>query len=99
MLLSVDDFEFVEVLGGFDELVDVALGFQFREALPPSDELVQGLVLAELQHDVDVLLVLEVFLEQHHLIVAQRLVDLYLGSQLHTNITCKRYLLPSFCSR
>ena len=61
--ISVDDAVTVQVLHSGAELVDVALNLKFVKSLPPSKKLVQRLVLAQLEKNVDVLCILKEVLE------------------------------------
>ena len=81
-VLSVDDVVVVEVSQRLYYLVQVILHFHLRQPLPPLDQLVQSLVGADLQQDVDVFVVLEHVLELHDVLVVERLVDLDLSDQL-----------------
>jgi hypothetical protein len=78
----VDDFVLVQVEEGGNDLVQVVLHLHLGEPLPALDEFVEGLVGADLQQDVDVLVVLEDMLELHDVLVGQRFVDFDLGYQL-----------------
>lgn len=72
----------VEVLDGRADLVQVALHLDLVEALSPAEKLIQRLILAKLEQDVDVLGVLEEVLEPHDVVVVETAVDLDLGHQL-----------------
>jgi hypothetical protein len=76
VLLAMDDSACVEVLECIDDLHDIALDLDLGQSLPALDELVQSLIGAQFQQDVDVLMVLEHMLELNDVRVLQRLVDL-----------------------
>ena len=80
--ISMDDAMTVEVLNGGADLVDVALDLELVEALAAAQQLVQRLVLAQLQEDVDVLGVLEEVLEADDVVLVQGSVNLDLTHQL-----------------
>ena len=69
----------VQILKCRNDLGGVALDFEFVQPLPPLEQLVKGLVLAQLQEDVDVLAVLEEVLEVAHIHVVDAPVDLDLA--------------------
>lgn len=46
--ISMDDSMTVEILYGCTKLVDIALDFQFMKTLPPSQKLIERLILTEL---------------------------------------------------
>ena len=50
----MDNVFAVDVLAGQDKLIDVAAGFYLVEALPPAKQITQRLVLADVQHEVNV---------------------------------------------
>lgn len=70
-LLSVNDFVGVHVLEGGHHLNAVGLDLQLVQPLASSQDLVEGLVGAELQQDVHVVVVLEEVLEADHMLVLQ----------------------------
>ena len=80
--ISVDDAMTVEVLDSRADLVDVALNLELVQSLTPTQKLVERLVLAELEQDVDVLGVLEEVLEADDVVLVQRAMNLDLGHEL-----------------
>jgi len=80
--VAVDHLVLHQVLHRVQDLQQVALHLDFRQPLAPLEQLVQRLVLAHLQQDVHVLVVLEHVFEVHHVRVVQTLVDLYFRNQL-----------------
>ena len=72
----------VEVLNSRAYLHYVALHFQLVQALPPSEELVQRLILTKLQQDVHVLCIFKEMFESDDIIMMKGSVDLDLGHQL-----------------
>lgn len=78
----MNDSVAVQVLDSSAYLIHVALRFQLVQSLPPAQEFVEGLVVAELQQDVHVLSVLEEVLEPHDVVVVQTPVDLNLRHEL-----------------
>jgi len=72
----------VQVLDGFQNLQNVVLGFFLREALAPPHELHQRLVLAQIQDNVHIVVVLKVRVESYDATVVQSLVDDDLRLQL-----------------
>jgi hypothetical protein len=75
----MDNFELVEIISGFDELQQIALGFQLCQSLSPPYKLVETLVLAYVEEDVNVLLVLKVLIKEDDVLIVQRLMNLYLA--------------------
>jgi len=65
-----------------DELVEVVLKFAFGDPLPFLDHFVEGVVVANLEDDVDVLGVLEDVVEEEDVFMLERSVDFNLGDQL-----------------
>lgn len=80
--ISMDDAMTVEVLDGSADLVDVALDFEFVESLTSTQELIQRLILAELEEDVNILGVLEEVLETYDVVLMKRAMNLDLGHEL-----------------
>jgi hypothetical protein len=79
----VDDLVLVEIHQRGDNLRQVVLNFHFSESLPTLEELVEGLVGADLKQDVHILMILEDVLELDDVLLGQRLVDLYLSDELN----------------
>lgn len=77
--ISVDDSICVEVLECLDDLNGVAKGFEFGDALATLDELVEGLMRAEFEENVDVFMIFEDVLELDDVGVMQALVDFDFG--------------------
>lgn len=75
-LLSVDDLLVVDVEQSLDDVVEVVLKLEFGDAFALLHHLVEGVVAAEFEDHVDVVAVLEDVIEQHDVLVLQRLVDL-----------------------
>lgn len=73
--ISVDDSVAVQVLNCSADLVNVALHFKFVQAFASSKQFVEGLVLAQLKEDVDVLCVFEEVFEAYDVVVVERAVD------------------------
>lgn len=61
----------VEVLDGVADLDDIVLDFKLMEPLPPPDEILKRLVLAQLKNDVHVLLVFEKVLKADDILVVE----------------------------
>lgn len=55
----MDDLALVEILQGGHNLRQIILGLHFSQSLPALDEFVEGVVIANFQQNVDVLVVLE----------------------------------------
>ncbi len=66
----MDDFVLMEIDEGAYYLRQVILDLDFCESLPALDELIESLVGAHLQQDVDILVILEHMLELHDVLVA-----------------------------
>ena len=65
-----------------EQLKEVTLHLELGETLTTLEQLVHGLVVTDLEQDVDVFVVLEVVFEVYDIGVVKRLVDFYLGEQL-----------------
>lgn len=74
-------------------LKHITTGLRFCEALLTLHELEHGLICAELHDDVHILLILKHVFESHHMLVAQRLVNLNLRLQLK-QIECQPDISP-----
>jgi len=87
--VSVDDLVAVELLKTADDLEDLALHLHLGQAFASAQLLVDGLVVAHLQQNLDLLRVLEEVVEPHNVGMLQRTVDtdfahqLLLGTRLH----------------
>ena len=57
------------------------------ETLSSADKVAQRLVVANVKHDVNVVLVLKITIESHNVFVVQGTMDLYLRCQLLTSLT------------
>ena len=91
--VPVDDFALVDVLHTFYELLDVVSGFELVEALASADQVRERLVVADVEHDVDVVLVFEVAIEAHDVLVGERAVDFDLTRQLLPCLGASQVLL------
>ena len=78
----MNDAMTVKVLNGGTDLVDVALHLELVQALTAAQQLVQRLVLAQLQEDVDVLCVFKEVLEAYDVVLVKRAVNLNLTHKL-----------------
>lgn len=73
--ISMNDAVTVEVLDGGADLVYVALNFKLVEALASAEQLVEGLVLTQLEQDVDVLGVFEEVFETDDVVLVKGAVN------------------------
>lgn len=80
--ITVDDPMGMQVLESVDDLSSVALDLQLVETLSSLEELVETLVLAKLEKNVNTFRVLEEVHELADVLVLYRAVDLDLGHQL-----------------
>ena len=80
--VAMDDLLGVDVLDGLHQLVDVVAGFDLVKLLTALNQVCQGLICADVQHDVDILLVFEVAIEADDVLVIERPVNLNLTCQL-----------------
>ena len=69
--IAMNDFPRVNVLDALDQLIDVVASFDLVQALPSLNQVGQGLVLADIKHDVDVLFVFKITIKAHHILVIQ----------------------------
>jgi predicted DNA-binding helix-hairpin-helix protein len=65
----VDNLALVEIDERVDDLQLIILHFHFSQPLAPLDQLVQSLVGADLQQDIDVLVVLEDVFELYDILM------------------------------
>ena len=79
----MDDFLVVDVDEALDEVVEVVLQLRFCDALALFHHLVEGVVRAELEHNVDVLAVLEDVVEQQDVLMFQGFVDFNFSDELN----------------
>ena len=75
----MDDSGLVEMSEHRKQLHEVALNLDFGETLATLEQLIHGLVVADFEKNVDILMVFEVMFEVNHMRVVQRLVDFDLG--------------------
>ena len=80
--VAMDNLLGVDVLDGLHQLVDVVAGLDLVKLLAALNQVCQGLIRADVQHDVDILLVLEVAIEADDVLVIKRPVNLNLTRQL-----------------
>ena len=73
--VSVDDAVGMEVLESVDDLDRVTLNLQFVQPLPPLQQLIHALVLAQLQKNVDIFGIFEEVLELTNMVVLDAPVD------------------------
>lgn len=78
----MDDAVTVEVFNRRADLIYIALDFNFMKALSATKQLIERLVLAELEQNVDVLCILEEMLEADDVVVMETAVDLDLTHEL-----------------
>lgn len=84
----MNDVIVVQIVHALHDLVHVVPGFRFGEGFAPFVQLHHGSALAQLQHDVDVVSVLEKTVKSHHVIVVQRTVNFdFLGHFLALVLT------------
>ena len=80
--ISVNHSMTVQVLHSCTDLVDVALHFEFVESLTTTEQLVERLVLAQLEENVDVLCVLEEVFKTDDVVLVEGAMDFDFGHQL-----------------
>ena len=80
--VAMDDFLGVDVLDGLHQLVDVVAGLDLVKLLTALNQVCQRLIGADVQHDVDILFVLEVAIEADDVLVIKRPVNLDFTRQL-----------------
>ena len=87
----MNDLLLVDILQSTDDLVAIILCFHFSYSLSPLYQLVQSLVRADLQQNIDVLGVLEGVFEAHHVGRFQVFVDFDFRLQLRVKDACTFY--------
>ena len=76
--VAMDDFLGVDVLDGLDQLVDVVACLDLVKLFAALNQVCQGLIGADVEHDVHILFVLEVSIEADDVLVIERPVNLNL---------------------
>ena len=76
----------MRVLDCLHKLVDIVASLDLVEALAALDQIGERPVRADVEHDVDVLLVFEVAVEAHDVLVVHRAVNLDLAGQFLTSL-------------
>jgi hypothetical protein len=84
--ISVDDLVLVNVFHTLDELLDVVASFELVKTLASSHQVTKGLIVADVEHNVDVVFVFEVAVEANNVFVTQGAMDLDFTSQLLTGL-------------
>ena len=74
--ISVDDFMAVHVFQCAYDLHNVALNLKLMQSLPPSQNLVEGLIVAELKENIDIVMIFEEMLKTDDMLVPQTPVNL-----------------------
>ena len=75
----MDDFLAMGVDKSLDELIEVVLGLCFGDSASPFHHLVESVIAAKFEDDVDVFTVLENMIEKHNIVVFKRFVNLDLS--------------------
>lgn len=78
----MDDLIDMQVLQRANNLHQIILHLHLGESFPSLDKLIEGVVGADLEQDVHVLVVLEDVLELDDVVVVERFVDLNFGDEL-----------------
>ena len=79
--VSVDHLVFMNVLHCLHQLINIESSFHLVESFASLNQIRERLVLADVQHDVDVLLVLKVSVKSNDVFVVERAVDFDLTSK------------------
>ena len=79
--VAMDDFLGVDVLDGLDQLVDVVACLDLVKLLAALNQVCQGLICADVKHDIHILFVLEVSIEADDVLVIERPVNLNFASK------------------
>jgi hypothetical protein len=97
--IPVDHSVRVQILEGANYLQRVALHLQFVEPLPPFEQVVERLVLADFEENVNVLCIFEKVIELANMLVLQTPVDFDFAHQLLLGATLgERSFLHNFAS-
>jgi len=70
-LLSVNNLPRVKELGSFDNLLEVALHFDLCKSFPSLEQVIEGLVSAQLYYYINVVFVLERAFELDYMLTAR----------------------------
>ena len=65
----------VDIFHCFDKLIDVVASFYLVESLSTLYKIRERLVLADIKHNVDILLIFEVAVESNNVLIVQRAMD------------------------
>ena len=99
----MDDLAGVHILDCLAQLVDIVSCLDLVESLAALDEVRKRLILADVEHDVDILTVLKIPIESHYVFIVERSMNLDLTGQLLTSLgSCQvcfwdNFECPSLC--
>ena len=79
--VSVNNFAGVDILDCFDQLMDVITCFNLVESLSALDHIGQGLVRADIEHDVYIFFILKISIESYYIFMIERSMNLNLACQ------------------
>lgn len=82
--ISVDNLVLMNVFHALNELLDVVTSFKLVQTLASSHQVTKRLIVANIEHNVDVVFVFEVTIEANDVFVAERAMDLDFTSELLT---------------
>ena len=72
----------MDVLHSLDQLVDIESSFHLMQSLSTLNQIGKRLILADVQHDVDVLLVFKVSVKSNNIFVAEGAMDFDFAGKL-----------------
>ena len=82
----MDHLARVNILDSLAQLVDIVSCLNLMESLAALNEIRKRLVLADVQHDVDILTVLKIPIESHYVFIVERSMNLDFTGQLLTSL-------------
>jgi hypothetical protein len=89
----------MDVFDSADDAQHEGLDLRSDEIVANADELVEGLVLAQLQEDIDAVLVLKTVVQLHHVGVVQRFMQFNLVGQSQSGAVRLQLILENYLGR
>ena len=83
ILLSVYYFRLMNVRETFDKLEDKILDFKLSQSFPLLQQVIQGIMTAKLEKDIDILSILKNMVKTDNSSMSKRFMDLNLSDELN----------------
>ena len=95
----MNDILLMHISHALHQLVDVVPSFHFVKTLAATQKVGQGLVLADVQHQIDVLRVFEVAIEADNILMRERIVNLNLTCEFLARLSASQVGLRDYLER